>query len=477
MAQSTDTSIYDIELKCNSLVLYIKQKDKETLIFENALDKACEKWLQDNKSQDELDKSIKKRDDKYYIFKPLIVKYENSDTNTESKESQNDTESKRKIIYAKDEISFKNFVFCSEVRFEYISFGALDFSVDKETKSNNTNNIESNNSGQSLRIDFQRCEFKERVYFTNCEFNGNVFFNHAVFHKYADFHESIFNGIVSFYNVTFESAPNFSTCAFSNLQATNFINVKIDSLDFDSVEDFVKEYKNDKSYDEKLGKDNEFKIRYASNVRDSFRTIKNVLIANNNLLDASNWHKLELYAKEIELKLQKPCLLTSAKKWCDLWQLKLYHATSEHHTDLLKIWHALMVLNGVFGLLFGLILLFNHCQIDLLKCVNCCLPCDYVFHNVGKICANMLLAFIFIVLFFSVVMGKISRWIFIVVGYIASFVILITNPKYLFPAVSLFEGKGLLSPIATISALYTMLFILVIFSLQKTARKNSIIPS
>lgn len=475
MAQSTDTSIYDIELKCNSLILHIKQNDKETFIFENALDKACEKWLQDNKPQDKLDELIKKQDGKYYIFKPLIVKDENIDTNTESKESQNDTESKRKIIYAKDEISFKNCVFCSEVHFKYIIFAPLDSVVDKEGKSSKSN---------SVCIDFQHSVFKERVYFTNCEFNGNVFFNHAVFHKYADFHESIFNGIVSFYNATFNSAPNFSTCVFTNLQGTNFINVKIDSLDFDKVKDFIDEYENDSTYIDEKNKINDskdiitnHKIRYASNVRDSFRTIKNVLIANNNLLDASNWHKLELYAKEIELKLQKPCLLTSAKKWCDLWQLKLYHATSEHHTDLLKIWHTLMVLNGVFGLLFGLILLFNHCQIDLLKCVNCCLPCDYVFHNVGKICANMLLAFIFIVLFFSVVMGKISRWIFIVVGYIASFVILITNPKYLFPAVSLFEGKGLLSPIATISALYTMLFILVIFSLQKTARKNSIIPS
>ncbi|MGX2973401.1 hypothetical protein ACWIX0_14075, partial [Helicobacter sp. T3_23-1059] len=189
------------------------------------------------------------------------------------------------------------------------------------------------------------------------------------------------------------------------------------------------------------------------------------------------WHKLELYAKEQELKLQKPCLLTSAKKWCDLWQLKLYRKTSAHHTDLLKIWHTLMVLNGVFGLLFGFILLFSHCQVDLLKCINRCLPCDYVCCNAGKICANMLLAFMFVVLFFSAVKGKISRWIFIVVGYLASFIILIINPKYLFPAVMLFDKSANLSHEATISAIYTALFILVIFSLQKTARKNSIIPN
>lgn len=459
----------------DKLILTIKQE--KSFVFENALDKACEKWLQDNKSQKELDKLIKKQDGKYYIFKPLIVKYENIDTNTESKESQNDTESKRKIIYTKDEISFKNCVFCGEVRFEYISFGALDSIVDKETESNNF-----------LRIDFQRCEFKERVYFTNCEFNGNVFFNHAVFERYADFHESIFNGIVSFYNVTFKSAPNFSTCVFGKIQGTDFINAKIDKLKFSTIKDFIDEYENDDIYKREATNAkntdniaNKHKIRYANNARDSFRTIKNVLIENNNLIDASKWHKLELYAKEQEIKLEKPCLFKNAKKWCDLWQLKLYRKTSAHHTDLSKIWHTLMVLNGVFGLLFGLILLFNHCQVDIVKCAkllcNDFCICNYVFCNAGKICINALLVFMFVVLFLCGVLCKFARYAFIGIGYLASFVILITNPKYLFPAVSLFEGKGLLSPIATISALYTMLFILVIFSLQKTARKNSIIPN
>ena len=292
---------------------------------------------------------------------------------------------------------------------------------------------------------------------------------------------------MSFYNAEFKVAPNFSTCVFSKIQGTDFINAKIENLKFATIKDFINEYQNDKTYKDEIASvidsketeqiTNKHKIRYASNARDSFRTIKNVLIANNNLLDASNWHKLELYAKEQELKLQKPCLLTSAKKWADFWQLKLYRKTSEHHTDLLKIWHTLIVLNGVFGILFGFILLFSHCQVDLLKCINRCLPCDYVCCNAGKICVNMLLAFMFIVLFFSAVMGKISRWIFIVVGYIASFVILIVQPKYLLPTMIIFEHKESYSHTATISAIYTMLFILVIFSLQKTARKNSIIPN
>ncbi len=457
MAQSTDTPIYDIELKCNSLILHIKQNNKETFIFENALDKACEKWLQDNKSQKELDKLIKKQDGKYYIFKPLIVKYENIDTNTESKESQNDTESKRKIIYAKDEISFKNCVFCGEVRFEYISFGALDSIVDKETESNN-----------SLRIDFQRCEFKERVYFTNCEFNGNVFFNHAVFHKYADFHESIFNGIVSFYNATFKSAPNFSTCVFSNLQATNFINVKINGLEFAEIKNFISEYRNDKTYKKeiKLSKEKQetikkHKIRYANNARDSFRTIKNVLIANNNLLDASIWHKLELYAKEIELRLPEPESINNQnnkyKKWIDLIQLCFYRHTSAHHTDLLKILSWFVVLVGGFATILFFIKDLNSIALW------------------GSIFAVTFISLLFMYLF-----KKINCFGFFTLLNLVPCVWLLTwNPKYIFGVANLFGNDTNQNNISLnlILSLYSILFILVIFSLQKTARKNSIIPN
>ena len=415
---------------------------------------------------------IKKVGDTYIICKSLSI------SNGKSSEESKKCEVKARLC------------------FSYIIFGEVD-------------------SKDSLRIDFQHCKFHKRVYFTNCEFNANVFFNHAVFERYADFHESIFNGVVSFYNAEFKSASNFSTCVFQNLQATNFINVKIESLDFDKILYFIAERINDDTYKKEVkslkekysqklqeSKENQYKIdkkykedkkeitkehriRYASNARDSFRTIKNVLIANNNLLDASTWHKLELYAKEYELKLKKPCLLTAPKKWCDLWQLKFYRKTSAHHTDLLKIWHTLIVLNGVFGILFGLIVLFSHCQIDFVKCVDLGLNCyEYqcknlyeIYNNFGKACINIILSLFFIVPFLCVVMWEISRIVFIAISYVASSVILITNPKYLFPTVSLFEKNENFSHIATISAIYTFFFILVVFSLQKTARKNSIIPN
>lgn len=369
---------------------------------------------------------VKKVGKRYIICKSLEISNENTESSVEKS-------SKKCEINAR-------------LVFEYIAFGEVD-------------------SKESLCIDFQHSVFKERVYFTNCEFNGNVFFNHAVFHKYADFHESIFSGIVSFYNVTFKSAPNFSTCVFTNLQGTNFINVKMDSLDFDKVKDFIDEYENDSTYIDEKNKINDskdiitnHKIRYASNVRDSFRTIKNVLIANNNLLDASNWHKLELYAKELELRLPEPESINSQnnkyKKCIDLIQLCFYRHTSEHHTDLLKILSWFVILVGSFA-----VTLFISKYLCILL---------YVFVSFVAIPALTIIAYKKD--FFGI-------WTFINVLFFLA--LLAWNPKYIFGVANLFGNDKYHNDwfANLILSLYSILFVLVIFSLQKTARKNSIIPN
>lgn len=388
--------------------------------------------------------------------------------------------------------------------------------------------IKWNNECKNIKIDFQHCEFKDRAYFTNCEFNGNVFFNHAIFHKYADFHESIFNGIVSFYNATFNSAPNFSTCVFSNLQGANFINVKIDSLDFDSVEDFIKEHKNDKTYYEelellrekynkrakklKLFKANcqqeskkyrenkqklhskyqgfkqeltkKHKIRYANNARDSFRTIKNVLIANNNLLDASNWHKLELYAKEQEIILQNPKRFS--KDWCDKIQLWFYRHTSAHHTDLLESIKSLLIVVGIFGVLNVVVLVgfalygsfWDSNPHNLIKYYNEYIKCFLVEHYFIALAINFVLFVVFVGIFvLTIICQKIRNiafWLFCVIA----FLILITSPKYLIPPIEIFTDKRmLLDPLSVVGGVYSILFGFMLYSFIKTARKNSIIPN
>ncbi|EGK8224763.1 pentapeptide repeat-containing protein, partial [Campylobacter coli] len=129
-----------------------------------------------------------------------------------------------------------------------------------------------------------------------------------------DFHECEFEKTACFYGVTFDKTPNFSACYFKESKAVNLINVNIDKLDFKSVENYIKDNYQDKSYKnetkgmqnekEKIKIQNEYKLRCAKNLKDSFRVLKDVLITQNNTLEAQEWHKLELYAKEKELEIQ-----------------------------------------------------------------------------------------------------------------------------------------------------------------------------
>ncbi|ECP7073562.1 pentapeptide repeat-containing protein, partial [Campylobacter jejuni] len=144
------------------------------------------------------------------------------------------------------------------------------------------------------------------------------YFNNSHFKDYVDFHECEFEKIACFYGVKFYKTPNFSACYFKEPKAVNLINVDIDKLDFKSVEKYIEDNYQDESYknaiknNEKIQKDekelyrieNEHKLRYAKNLKDSFRVIKDVLINQNNTLEAQEWHKLELYAKEKELEIQ-----------------------------------------------------------------------------------------------------------------------------------------------------------------------------
>ncbi|EAI3979914.1 pentapeptide repeat-containing protein [Campylobacter jejuni] len=170
-----------------------------------------------------------------------------------------------------------------------------------------------------------RCYFMDSVFgnknndniklnFSNAHFEDNAYFNNSEFYSYADFHECEFEKIACFYGVKFYKTPNFSACYFKEPKAVNLINVDIDKLDFKSVEKYIEDNYKDESYknetkgiqDEKeiFKIQNEYRLRYAKNLKDSFRVIKDVLITQNNTLEAQEWHKLELYAKEKELEIQ-----------------------------------------------------------------------------------------------------------------------------------------------------------------------------
>ncbi|EIJ2503530.1 pentapeptide repeat-containing protein, partial [Campylobacter jejuni] len=152
------------------------------------------------------------------------------------------------------------------------------------------------------------CIFENKVDFHNSKITNNIYFNNSHFKDYVDFHECEFEKIACFDRVRFEKAPNFSACYFKEPKAVNLINVDIDKLDFKSLEQYIEDNYKDETYENKQElteeQRNNCKLKCAKHLKDSFRVIKDVLITQNNTLEAQEWHKLELYAKEKELEIQ-----------------------------------------------------------------------------------------------------------------------------------------------------------------------------
>ncbi|EAI0814861.1 hypothetical protein DMB96_08310 [Campylobacter jejuni] len=245
-------------------------------------------------------------------------------------------------------VDFSNCIFKNEVDFSYFASGTPL-----------PDNKYYNNAQNTL---FKDCIFENKVDFHNSKITNNIYFNNAHFKDYVDFHECEFEKTASFYGVRFEKVPNFSACYFKEPKAVNLTNTNIDKLDFKSLEQYIEDNYKDESYknetkgiqDEKeiFKIQNEHQLRYAKNLKDSFRVIKDVLITQNNKLEAQEWHKLELYAKEKELLFEvescykeknKPFIATKSEDknsinlTFSVLLLWIYRVTSLHHTNLPRI--------------------------------------------------------------------------------------------------------------------------------------------
>ncbi|WP_153881742.1 pentapeptide repeat-containing protein [Campylobacter jejuni] len=434
-----------------------------------------------------------------------------------------------------------------------------------------------------------RCYFMDSVFgnknneniklnFSNAHFEDNVYFNNSEFYSYADFHECEFEKIACFYGVKLHKIPNFSQVVLKgNFNALNITsNFVFDDLkkqikqEYENFNKDIKEKENKKPLD-----------KFANDFRDSFRIFKSALIKDNNLLDASNFHKYELYCKEIELKqnwdkkdenvknttdLEKKVL--RIRDFMDFLLLGFYRKLCDHHTDFLKVFNNLILLVGLYILFifvggFEFNLEKNFIQnlnktSDMFSCLTKVKQAiinfspiqqyyDYILISFATICfiglivifykifKNMKLYFVIIkniifkdiiksilnlcvyLLFLLIILIYINiyipknqnnlnilsnvgifftfcifylwtvclntlflRYIFICISYIIVIIFMGANITILNP----FIGKLINDKIFSNEPLfiyltfaYTVLMFLVLFSLQKTARKNSIVPS
>ncbi|ELN6925841.1 pentapeptide repeat-containing protein [Campylobacter jejuni] len=205
-------------------------------------------------------------------------------------------------------------------------------------------------------ISFILCNFKNNTTFQACTFKTFCNFESSVFENFVSFDKSMFLDKVSFYNTHFHKVPNFSQAIFNgNLNAINAnLNFTFDNLEEKIKQEYEEFNKNKKKEDQKS------LDKFANDFRDSFRIFKNALIKDNNALDASNFHKYELYCKEIELKeswnkLKKVDIdedidqnNKNYSKLMDFLLLGFYRKLCDHHTDLLKVFNNFVLLIALY---------------------------------------------------------------------------------------------------------------------------------
>ena len=199
--------------------------------------------------------------------------------------------------------------------------------------------------------------FGKDANFSNTIFQDNAYFNNRVFGDFADFHEADFKKVACFYSVTFKKPVNFSSIIFNG--ALNFVNAKTD-FTYEELKELIEtQIKYDKSIDN---------IKRTNDFRDGFRLMKYNLNNKGNALDASLFHRLELYCKELELEFTldkdggnskevnpadktkgSPKDKNHIELLLDLITLKLYRSTSDHHTNLLRIINFMALTIAVYG--------------------------------------------------------------------------------------------------------------------------------
>lgn len=277
-------------------------------------------------------------------------------------------------------LEFQNCVFESSVAFDRTTFENKAFF----TRSTFKDSTSFRYSQCTKEANFLQSIFMQKVDFSHTSFQDFANFTHTTFKDYADFNQCEFEKTANFYGAKFKKAPNFSQVQFKG--SLNAVNMKLD-FGFTNLKEIIigefKKYNNiapqkqgcfqkiKQRISTKLKKEqaNDKKptitkplTHFANDFRDSFRIFKNALIKENNNLDASEFHKLELYCKEIELgespnkrgiqaqseedvrKNTKPF-----KESIDWFLLRFYRKLSEHHTDLLRVLNNLILLIALYA--------------------------------------------------------------------------------------------------------------------------------
>ena len=363
-----------------------------------------------------------------------------------------------------------------------------------------SNTISGQNKTYQHAFLFQNCEFHNVVELTHCYFEKEIGFYNCSFGKGVTFGDSVIKKNIIFNICRFQHEAVFVRTKF--MEASSFIrsifedNAIFYGAEFNKLVDFNQAiFKGEASFvNAKLKIDYQVlkgairgNANTANDYRDSFRSIKSILLKIYNTLDASQYHKMELYCKEIELESKEQ---KSPSDWLEKWQLWFYRKTSDHHTDLLKIIAWVLVWVGLCGLAlfayrYGGRLPLQPKSGSLLGVFQKSCGWFYEFlsaHHVGYVALFLLLGFLLASLLLRFVgrglfYARCCKYLSFVLGAAYSLCVAIQNPKYILGVANFTTLADSDWVENIILLLYTIGMIILLFSLQKTARKNTITPS
>lgn len=221
-----------------------------------------------------------------------------------------DTNIKEKLVFTKCIFYSKSYnVDFALTNFKNVTFKKCIFKSNiniKDAKFQNFTFKECTVFGDFIANDctFKNAKFKNNKFdgfanFKNTIFKDNAYFNNSEFKQFADFHECKFKKIASFYGIRFHKTPNFSSVTF--LEKQILINMKFDSHSFSGIKQDCDDEIKRRLENNKKATETEIYQKVYSDFRNSFSILKHMLNQNENLIDASNHHKAELYCKEMGL--------------------------------------------------------------------------------------------------------------------------------------------------------------------------------
>lgn len=180
-----------------------------------------------------------------------------------------------------DLVNLSKVVFKKEVHFHGTKFNKAIIS-----ETNFENKVDFSNAIFKEKAHFRNAIFTKDVKLNNILFKNNAYFKNTLFKDFVNFSETNFEKNANFYSANFEKPVNFSSIIFNG--ALNFVNAKTD-FTYDELKKFIEDTSTNN-------------ISATNDFRDGFRLMKHALNNKGNALDASLFHRLELYCKELELE-------------------------------------------------------------------------------------------------------------------------------------------------------------------------------